>query len=96
MHGERWLGVGYDAQVNAPGGPGITWFVPFALVLAIVTLPLSLISPLVAAPFILAAAGVAAGVWHAERPEGLLGAFVLVQVAVLVVLGVVLLGMGIR
>lgn len=82
--------------MEPPGGPGITWFVPFALVLAIVTLPLALISPLVAAPFILAAAGVATGVWHAERPEGLLGVFLLVQVGVLVVLGVVLLGMGLR
>ena len=76
-------------------GPGITWFVPFALVLAIVTLPLAVISPLVAAPFVLAAAGVAAGVWHAERPPGMWGGFLLVQVVVLAGLGIVLLAMGI-
>lgn len=80
--------------MNPPSGPGITWFVPFALLLAIVTLPLALISPLLAAPFILAAAGVAAGVWHAERPEGLWGAVILVQVGVLVILGTVLLAVG--
>jgi hypothetical protein len=76
-------------------GPGTTWFVPFALLLAILTLPLALLDPLFAAPFILAAGGVALGVWHAERPPGLFGAFLLVLVAVLATLGVVLLGMGI-
>lgn len=79
---------------SAPG-PGTTWFVPFALLLAILTLPLSLLDPLFAAPFILAAAGIAAGVWHAERPPGIPGTFLLVLVAVLATLGVVLLGMGI-
>lgn len=75
-------------------GPGVRWFVPFALVLAIVTLPLTLRDPLFAAPFVLAAAGIAAGVWHAERPEGVMGAMILVQAAVLAGLGVVLLAMG--
>ena len=86
--------VGYHALVNPPGGPGITWFVPFALLLAIITLPLALYSPLLAAPFILAAAGVAAGVWHAERPPDLWGAVLLVQVVILAGLGTVLLAIG--
>jgi len=77
-------------------GPGVKWFVPFALLLAILTLPLSLRDPLFAAPFILAAAGISAGVWHAERPPGIPGTFLLVLVAILATLGVILLGMGLN
>lgn len=77
-------------------GPGLRWFMPFALLLAILTLPLALYDPLVAAPFVLAAGGVAAGVWHVERPPGVAGMLLLAPVVVLVALGTVLLALGIR
>lgn len=88
--------MGYHHPMDETPGPGLRWFMPFALLLAILTLPLALYDPLVAAPFILAAGGVAAGVWHVERPAGIAGMLLFAPVAVLVVLGTILLAVGMR
>lgn len=63
-----------------------TWFIPFSLVLIILTLPLAARDPLLVAPFFVAAAGFSVYTLRAQRPEGLLRAALVAQTAIITVL----------
>ena len=63
-----------------------TWFIPFSLVLIILTLPLAARDPLLVAPFFVAAAGFSVYTLRAERPAGLLRAALITQTAIITVL----------
>ena len=62
-----------------------TWFIPFSLVLIILTLPLAARDPLLVAPFFVAAAGFSVYTLRAERPAGLLRAALVTQTAIITV-----------
>lgn len=63
-----------------------TWFIPFSLVLIILTLPLAVRDPVIVAPFFVAAAGFSVYTLRAQRPAGLLRAALAAQTAVIAVL----------
>ena len=64
------------------------WFIPFAPALTILTAPLSFRDPLVVTPALIAATGLGVHTWWKERPGGFLGAFLLLQLALLVFISV--------
>lgn len=63
-----------------------TWFIPFSLVLIILTLPLAVRDPLIVAPFFVAAAAFSFYTLRAQRPAGLLRAALIAQTVVITVL----------
>jgi hypothetical protein len=63
-----------------------TWFIPFSLVLIILTLPLAARDPLIVAPFFVAAAGFSVYTLRAQRPAGFRRAALVAQAAIISVL----------